>query len=122
MITLAIPAMILVSTLCLATTPLQQAFAHGGGLNRDGCHRETATGGYHCHRDDEDEVDWETAGYVLGGIVVLWLLYEAIKPPLLGASPLETQDTTLSPPPIGWRLGYDPDREAYVGVNLRLGF
>lgn len=25
--------------------------AHGGGLNRDGCHRETATGGYHCHRD-----------------------------------------------------------------------
>ena len=28
----------------------REAFAHGGGLNKDGCHRETATGGYHCHR------------------------------------------------------------------------
>ncbi len=24
--------------------------AHGGGLNRYGCHNERATGGYHCHR------------------------------------------------------------------------
>ena len=24
--------------------------AHGGGLNADGCHNETRTGGYHCHR------------------------------------------------------------------------
>lgn len=26
------------------------AEAHGGGLNAEGCHRERATGGYHCHR------------------------------------------------------------------------
>ena len=26
------------------------SFAHGGGLNAQGCHNETATGGYHCHR------------------------------------------------------------------------
>lgn len=26
------------------------ASAHGGGLNSQGCHRERATGGYHCHR------------------------------------------------------------------------
>ena len=25
-------------------------FAHGGGLNADGCHNERRTGGYHCHR------------------------------------------------------------------------
>ena len=25
-------------------------FAHGGGLDKSGCHRETSTGGYHCHR------------------------------------------------------------------------
>ena len=25
-------------------------FAHGGGLNAQGCHNETKTGGYHCHR------------------------------------------------------------------------
>ena len=30
-----------------APTP---AAAHGGGLNRDGCHNERRTGGYHCHR------------------------------------------------------------------------
>ena len=29
--------------------PPAMAFSHGGGLNADGCHRETATGGYHCH-------------------------------------------------------------------------
>ena len=25
-------------------------WAHGGGLNSEGCHNERATGGYHCHR------------------------------------------------------------------------
>ncbi len=25
-------------------------FAHGGGLNTDGCHNERRTSGYHCHR------------------------------------------------------------------------
>ena len=23
--------------------------AHGGGVNKDGCHHERKTGGYHCH-------------------------------------------------------------------------
>lgn len=26
------------------------AFAHGGGLNADGCHNNRKTGDYHCHR------------------------------------------------------------------------
>ena len=26
-------------------------YAHGGGLNSEGCHNENKTGGYHCHRD-----------------------------------------------------------------------
>jgi hypothetical protein len=33
-------------SLCLAAPP---ANSHGGGLNADGCHNETATGSYHCH-------------------------------------------------------------------------
>ena len=28
-----------------------EVFAHGGGLDQFGCHRETKTGGYHCHRN-----------------------------------------------------------------------
>ena len=26
------------------------AIAHGGGLNKDGCHNNRKTGDYHCHR------------------------------------------------------------------------
>lgn len=28
----------------------QQILAHGGGLNKEGCHNNTKTGQYHCHR------------------------------------------------------------------------
>ncbi len=31
----------------------QSVFAHGGGLNAQGCHMERATGGCHCHRDKD---------------------------------------------------------------------
>ena len=26
------------------------AWAHGGGLDKNGCHHDKATGSYHCHR------------------------------------------------------------------------
>ena len=55
--------------LCLVC-PVAPAFGHGGGLNRDGCLRETATGGYHCHRDSSDS-DWKTAAVILGGLAVV---------------------------------------------------
>ena len=41
--------------LCILALPMREAFAHGGGLNRDGCHHETATGGYHYHRGGNDD-------------------------------------------------------------------
>ena len=28
----------------------KHVFAHGGGLNKDGCHNKRSTGEYHCHR------------------------------------------------------------------------
>lgn len=34
--------------ICLMTSGL--LWAHGGGLNKDGCHNDRKTGGYHCHR------------------------------------------------------------------------
>jgi len=34
---------------CFSLMLISQAHAHPGGLNSEGCHRETATGGYHCH-------------------------------------------------------------------------
>ena len=63
-----------VLALALAFLMPQQVLAHGGGLNSAGCHNETATGGYHCHNDDEDDVDWSAVGGVIGVLVALWLL------------------------------------------------
>lgn len=38
-------------TIVLAVASLEMlAFAHGGGLNSEGCHNNRKTGGYHCHR------------------------------------------------------------------------
>ena len=64
----------------LASTP-RLAGAHGGGLNRDGCHRETATGGYHCHRGgkSDDGKTWQAVGYVVVGLVVVWAILGATR-------------------------------------------
>ena len=32
------------------------AWSHGGGLNKYGCHNETKTGGYHCHRSQSPSI------------------------------------------------------------------
>lgn len=37
-------------TVAPAVSSVGWAFAHGGGLNKDGCHNNRKTGGYHCHR------------------------------------------------------------------------
>jgi hypothetical protein len=34
----------------LTLSAAHSAHAHGGGLNKDGCHNNRKTGGYHCHR------------------------------------------------------------------------
>lgn len=39
---------ILTASACLA--PASSVFAHGGGLNAQGCHNDRKNGGYHCHR------------------------------------------------------------------------
>ena len=39
-----------VIALLLALTTPQVSFAHGGGLNAEGCHRQRSNNTYHCHR------------------------------------------------------------------------
>jgi hypothetical protein len=34
----------------LMSACIAPAFAHGGGLNAQGCHTNRKTGDYHCHR------------------------------------------------------------------------
>ena len=84
----------LIGLLVLAWQP--PAFAHSGGLNRYGCHNETATGGYHCHRDSDnqdDDTDWKTIGYVVGGLVGLVLLTQALTPKMSTLSLIEADQT-----------------------------
>lgn len=35
---------------CIAIPASSTVYAHGGGLNGDGCHHNRRTGDYHCHR------------------------------------------------------------------------
>ena len=34
-----------------------EALAHGGGLNKEGCHNNRKTGDYHCHREKKNSID-----------------------------------------------------------------
>lgn len=92
--------MILAAT-CVLILLGNEALAHGGGLDRHGCHRETATGGYHCHRgttpppppdsdtpgesegesgkQKDDKVDWTLIGGVAGGVLILWVLVKCAE-------------------------------------------
>ena len=38
------------ATAALFALPVSEAQAHGGGLNREGCHNDRQRGTYHCHR------------------------------------------------------------------------
>lgn len=43
-------AFLLPLSLTIALLSAHDAFAHGGGLDRHGCHNDRKNGGYHCHR------------------------------------------------------------------------
>ena len=79
------------------------ALAHGGGLDRYGCHRETATGGYHCHQDDEEDVDWSVVAGVLGGLVALVLVLRWLQP---------------DDPAYGLQLSVDADGTTDIGYPI----
>jgi hypothetical protein len=42
--------------LLASTSPA--AWAHGGGLNAEGCHNDRKSGGYHCHRSSPKRSPW----------------------------------------------------------------
>lgn len=64
---------------CFLVGTSYHAGAHGGGLNSAGCHNETATGGYHCHRGGDDDKSKETVLIVLGVVAVVGLVCWMLK-------------------------------------------
>ena len=109
-------------TLILFATSTIPAYGHGGGLNRDGCHRETATGGYHCHRGSSSgDPDWETVLIVLGGVAVGLLVLRWLSPK---RNTLTMTDLAPTPEERPWRLHYTlGESEApTVGLSWRIAF
>ena len=70
-------ACILIACLLVVSRPV---LAHSGGTDSQGCHVESATGLRHCHTPkDDDSTDWGKVGIVVGGLLVLGLVYSWIK-------------------------------------------
>ena len=125
-------ALALALAICISVLPLREALAHGGGLDSNGCHRETATGGYHCHQE-EDETDWEAAGLVLGGLVALIVVLGWLQDDD-GSSSLRLHVSEDGTADVGYSLGTsqqigvrttapaDDSDDAYLGAYWRLAF
>jgi hypothetical protein len=63
-----------VTLLAFALTALSPpVYAHGGGLNSNGCHNETATGGYHCHQEEKSK-----GTYGIVSLILIVLLIPAL--------------------------------------------
>ena len=92
--------------------------AHGGGLDRYGCHQQTSTGGYHCHgKKEDDEVDWDTIAAVVGGLAVFGLVIYWLDDDDMGlAQPLRLAPYFSDSDHAGLVARYE------LGGGQRLGF
>ena len=78
------------------------AFAHGGGLNAEGCHNDRKRGGYHCHRGS----------------------YEPPAPPPIRrkAEPERTNDSPQTLFGGSGSISYDADVETAQKLLSQLGY
>ncbi|WP_064747451.1 excalibur calcium-binding domain-containing protein [Lysobacter antibioticus] len=51
----------IVFAVALALSATVPAYAHGGGLDKHGCHHDRKRGGYHCHRGSAPAAAWAPA-------------------------------------------------------------
>ena len=66
---------------------------HSGGTNADGCHNETATGGYHCHNGGLSGGALVAVVVVVVGAVAAYFLYDALS------APDPSPEPAAAPPP-----------------------
>ena len=70
----------LIAATLITTVTATSAFAHGGGLNQNGCHNNHSNGTYHCHRHQPaNNHDMDNAAKVLGGLFLLGVLLHAAE-------------------------------------------
>ena len=60
----------LLGLLSLGVGDRSPSYAHGGGLNANGCHSDRKTGSYHCHRNDSGQLRdaLEKSTFIAGNI------------------------------------------------------
>ena len=107
-----------VLTTCLLVVPYP-SFAHSGGTDSQGCHVESATGVRHCHTPKSDSTDWGTVGIVVGGLLVLALVYRWMKDEE-SASSFVAADS--KPSDVGVRINADESGAQSIGVYWRYDF
>lgn len=93
----------------LMFTQSANSFSHGGGLDEYGCHTDTSTGDYHCHRStSSSDSSSDGAGILLGLILLASLVSvsmrndESVK---LTTDNVDTSSMGISPLPIDGGLG-----------------
>ena len=60
----------------IALNTASSAMAHGGGLNRNGCHNDHSNGSYHCHHEQDNGLD-RNAEQFLGALFILGMIAAA---------------------------------------------
>ena len=107
------------AAICLSMIPIHNALAHGGGLDRHGCHNETATGGYHCHRpsEDDDNDTLKTAGIAVGALLVGVIVWRCIESWSSNPSALQRDDVAPNE-----RVGFTPYLKGDEGGGLAIHY
>ena len=112
---------------CFLLSYVPGAWAHGGGLNREGCHRETATGGYHCHRGSADDDKEESQELLIGvgaavAALALWWLLTRENNTSMSMVPQDPEPERSNPLiPTPYVVG-DQDGAAQVGAVWKIDF
>ncbi len=97
----------------LAATPCHVG-AHVGGPDARGCHRDIATGEFHCHRSSKESRDAFIGALIgMGVILGLGLVVLVLRRPAPVSGPSHT--TGLSLAPTG---GFDGQRGLHGGAAL----
>ena len=68
----------IITATLIATVTATSAFAHGGGLNQNGCHHKHSNNTYHCHPQQAKSEGLEGADAV-AGIAAMFLLFGLVN-------------------------------------------
>ena len=95
---------IIAALVCISLISSPSAlYAHGGGLDANGCHIDNSTSTTHCHPSGEAEEDPSTAFIALGAILAVALIGYLVSRSLVAKQTEQaTQETPQQPTRFTW--------------------